>query len=230
MENDGDFADDLKALEKVSWTEILSRQSLRAGLQNLFKTKNNEKPFTHVKLHIFPDGGVARFRVFGDVVLDWSNRNSQELFDMASVLNGGQVLHCNDMFFGPKDNLIVPGRGINMGDGWETRRRRMPGNDYVFLKLGHSTVIEKIDIDTAHFKGNYPHAFMLEGCRVPQDIHYKNLPSEAWKPLMTQTLLQPDHLLTITSGLSSAVVDHVKLNIYPCGGVSRLRLWGKKHR
>ncbi|MEZ5406375.1 MAG: allantoicase, partial [Verrucomicrobiia bacterium] len=114
--------------ETWTWKEILPKSPLRPGFQNLFAVGNYER-WTHVRLNIYPDGGVARFRVYGEVISDLSQKKDQVL-DLAALENGGIVTACSDMFFSPKDNLIMPGRAANMGEGWETRRRRGPGFDW----------------------------------------------------------------------------------------------------
>ncbi|MDQ6757365.1 MAG: allantoicase, partial [Bacteroidota bacterium] len=142
--------------EKVKWKEILPKSPLLAGSQNLYEIKE-DNIYTHLKLHIYPDGGVARLKVYGDVFKDWRLVDENELVDLAAAVNGGKSIACNDMFFSHMDNLIMPGRGINMGDGWETKRNRTPSNrDWVIVRLAHEGVIEKILIDTCHFKGNFP--------------------------------------------------------------------------
>ncbi len=126
-----------------------------------------DQPATHVRLNIIPDGGVARLRVYGIVVPDWSKLKPGELIDLAAVENGGVPLACSDMFFSSMNNLIMPGRSANMGDGWETKRRRGPGYDWIILKLGLPGAIQKIEVDTNHFKGNYPDTCSIEGCVAP---------------------------------------------------------------
>jgi allantoicase len=149
-------ADNVENFDNLNWKEILPKSSLEAGSQNLFEIKD-KGVYTHLRLHIYPDGGVARLKVYGEVVKDWSGIDTARQIDLASALNGARPLACNDMFFSHMSNLIMPGRGINMGDGWETKRNRTPGNrDWVIIKLAHRGIIEKILVDTCHFKGNYP--------------------------------------------------------------------------
>jgi allantoicase len=209
------------------WTEILSKSPLQPGSQNLFEV-NSGKRWTHLRLWIYPDGGVARLRVYGEVSVDWSKVKKGELVDLAAVQNGGKVLVCNDMFFGPKDNLIAPGRGVNMGDGWETRRKRqLPGQDWCVLALGHRGTLKKIEVDTAHFKGNYPDRCTIEVFDGSTEEVLKNPEKVAWKPLLGEQKLQADKQHFFEKELAQAgPVTHVKLNIIPDGGVSRLRVFG----
>jgi allantoicase len=208
------------------WRPILAKSPLKPGSQNLYAIENSEA-WTHLRLNIFPDGGVARFKVYGNVEPDWSLIGPGEVLDLAAVQNGGRVLVANDMFFGPKDNLIMPGRGINMGDGWETRRKRQPGHDWVILQLGRPGQIKKIEVDTCHFKGNFPDMCSLDACMAP-DASIEQLQTQAWKELMPKKKLEANtqHFFNHLDILPHGTVSHVRLNIYPDGGVSRLRLNG----
>jgi len=174
--------------------------------------------FTHLRFSIFPDGGVARLHVYGDVVPEWQRAGGLGgEVDLAAIANGGQVLNCSDMFFGPKHNLIMPGRAYNMSDGWETRRRRGPGHDWVIVKLATEGTIRRIEIDTNHFKGNYPDTASLEG----------SADAEHWSEVLPRTKLQA-HTRHFFAGELAAggPFTHLRLNVYPDGGVSRLRVWG----
>lgn len=213
--------------DKLNWTEILPKCVLNPGSQNLFAV-NGEGPWTHAKLNIFPDGGVARFRVYGDVMRNLNHLGNEEI-DLAALVNGGRVLVCNDMFFGSKDNLISPGRSKNMGDGWETKRKRIPGHDWVILKLAAPGVIEKIIVDTNYFKGNYPDSCSIDACFLPQasddSLTDTNI---VWKEILTRSKLEGNCENTFENQIKDVgEVSHVRLNIFPDGGVSRLRLFGK---
>lgn len=214
--------------EAVPWTEIVSKNSLDAGSHNYFEVKN-PTIFTHVRLHIYPDGGVARFRVYGNVFIDWNKVSVNETIDLASVLWGASPLCCNDMFFSSMENLLMPGKGLNMGDGWETKRNRTPNNkDWVIIKLGIPGVIEKIIVDTAHFKGNYPDSCTIEACMSRNDDDVIAGKVE-WVTLLPLQKLEADREHIFEHEIShKPVSSHVRLNIFPDGGVSRLRLMGKK--
>jgi allantoicase len=216
---------DINGIGKLSWQPLLGQVALKPGSQNLFPIENPET-WTHVRLNIFPDGGVARFRVYGSVVPDWSRLKPDELVDLAAVENGGVPLACSDMFFGSMNNLIMPGRAENMGNGWETKRRRGPGHDWIILKLGRPGTIRKIEVDTNHFKGNYPDMCSIEGCVAP-DVSTDKLISENWAEILPKTRLQADTQHLFDRELSAiGSCTHVRLNIYPDGGISRLRVWG----
>lgn len=213
------------AHDSPEWKEILPKVELKPGSQNLFEVSSLEK-FTHVRLHIYPDGGVARFRVYGVVDFDWTTVPSGKIVDLAAVEHGGRVVTCNDSFFGPKDNLIMPNRGANMGDGWETKRRRTPGHDWVILGLGHQGKLHQIEVDTAHFKGNYPDRCSFEVAQTTDADILNGKPVE-WMPLLGEQKLQADHQHYFDVKPEHAVT-HVRMNIFPDGGVSRLRLRGEK--
>ncbi len=212
--------------DKLNWQEILPKRHLDAGSQNFYASSSSQI-FTHIRLHIYPDGGVARLRVYGQVFKNWEGVSPQETIDLAAALNGAQALSCNDMFFSDKSNLLMPNRGANMGDGWETKRNRTPNNrDWVVVKLAHLGSIEKAVVDTCHFKGNYPDSCSLEACNSTSDEAVLNDKVE-WEKIVPTQQLSADaiHEFSIDA---AGVYSHVRLNIFPDGGVSRLRLLGKK--
>ncbi|MGI8819758.1 MAG: allantoicase [Chthoniobacterales bacterium] len=219
---------DPAAAEQVAWMEILPKSPLQPGSQNLFAIASDDT-WTHLRLNIHPDGGVARFRAYGIVVPDWAKVKAGELVDLAAVENGGVPLACSDMFFSAMNNVIMPGRSENMGDGWETKRRRGPGHDWILVKLGRPGAIRKIEVDTNHFKGNYPDTCSIEGCSAPGATTHR-LTSDAvkWREVLPQTKLQAHTRHFFENELSPLEnCTHVRLNIFPDGGVSRLRVWGK---
>jgi allantoicase len=214
---------------QAHWTEILSRSELGGDRENAFAIAN-ERRFTHVRLNIYPDGGVARLRVFGLVAPDWPRllRAGGEV-DLAGVENGGLVLLASDMFFGSRQNLILPGRGLGMSDGWETRRRRGPGHDWAIVRLGRAGVIQRAEVDTAHFKGNAPGSCSIEVANAPGALAEKLAETgEAWRELLPRTPLQPHTLHRFEEELNRAgEATHARLNIFPDGGVGRLRLFAR---
>ncbi|MGV3636969.1 MAG: allantoicase [Flavobacteriales bacterium] len=216
--------------EGEKWVEILPRTTLNPGSQHFVEAKPALPLATHIRLHIYPDGGVARLRVYGEVQRDWSQATagtthaSPILVDLAAAQNGALAIKCNDMFFSHMNNLIMPGRGVNMGDGWETKRNRTPNNrDWVIVRLAHKGIIQKALIDTSHFKGNYPDTFLLEGTTNAND----DLSNAQWTTIIERTKLQADHEHHYAQEVRCAEpVTHVRLSIFPDGGVSRMRLWG----
>jgi allantoicase len=219
-------ADGISDWDNLSWKEILPKSHLDAGSQN-FYTCHSDEIFTHLRLHVYPDGGVARFRVYGEVFKKWDAVSTLEEIDLAAAINGGKAIACNDMFFSAMSNLIMPNRGANMGDGWETKRNRTPNNrDWVILKLAHKGTVEKIVVDTCHFKGNYPDSCSIECCVSDNDetvIHNGD-----WQTLLPQQKLSADNEHEFVKEINSHnAITHVRLNIFPDGGISRLRLFGK---
>lgn len=213
--------------EDAQWQEILPRVPLKQGCQNIFSVGSPEI-WQAVRLRIYPDGGVARLRVFGEVRMDWGSISEKTISDLALITHGGSVVACNDMFFGNKDNLIYPGRGINMGDGWETKRRREDGNDWVIVKLGSAGTVDNVEIDTNHFKGNAPKEAWIDCLHAPGSrVDYLTWPDYDWKPLIAKTETQPHHQHTFDHSkvLFKGPITHVRLNINN-GGVSRLRING----
>jgi allantoicase len=212
-------------LADAAWHEILSRTVLRGDDHNVFAIEGGRKA-THVRLRIFPDGGVARLRAYGEVVADWAALKLRGQVDLAAAEHGGRVVGSSDMFFGSRHNLILPGDVRNMGDGWETKRRRGPGHDWTIVRLGARGVIERIEVDTRHFKGNAPGACSLDGVRSEEP----GAPADnaAWRELLPRAPLQPHARHTFERGINDiGGVTHVRFNIFPDGGVGRLRLFGR---
>ncbi|HEX8494590.1 MAG TPA: allantoicase [Pyrinomonadaceae bacterium] len=214
--------------EGTRWMEVLPQSQLKGDSQNPFAIENEQR-FTHLRLKIYPDGGVARLRVYGEVVPDWrriSSRGGE--IDLAAVEHGALVLACSDMFFGHRHNLIMPGRAQNMSDGWETKRRRGPGHDWTVIQLGIAGTIRRAEVDTAHFKGNFPESCSIEACDVGgQAGASSGFDAWAWKEILPRTRLQAHTRHFFDEEIKDVGrVTHVRFNIFPDGGVSRLRLMG----
>jgi len=213
-----------------NWKSLIAKTNLVGDCKNNFELNLKEK-FNFVRLQIFPDGGVARIRLFGEVKYNWDRFNNEEIIELSSLKLGGSILAYNNAHYGDVSALLSEGRGKTMGDGWETRRRREPGNDWIIIKLAHKGNIEKIEIDTAHFKGNYPDRASIQAISIDKNITTKDLiqSSENWDVILDETKLTADniHEYEINSN-SKAEATHIRLNIYPDGGVSRLRIFGKK--
>ena len=219
----------LHAIEGAPWTTLLEKSALRGNGDNLFPI-SDRRPWTHLRLSIYPDGGVARLRVYGEVSVDWSKVGKREI-DLALITNGGLFLAASDLHYGTRGALIMPGRAKNMGDGWETRRRRGPGHDWAIVRLGHPGVISKIEIDTNHFKGNYPDRASLEG-RMSPTASLEVLQLGDWMPILPETKLSA-HKRDYFSGRQvrhRGPFSHVRLNMFPDGGISRLRIHGTTTR
>lgn len=211
-----------------NWRELIAPSASRASDHHLFALDDPE-PVNHVLLRIYPDGGVARLRVYGQIVhANDASSEATERLDLVSVLQGGRVVALSDAHFGRADHLLYPDRGLNMGDGWETRRRREPGNEWCIIALGQPGIISDIEIDTAHFKGNYPYQVSVQAAYLP-DVPDAALPALSiyWPDLLSPQQVGPDQIHHFTPhALTDQPITHIRLNAIPDGGISRIRLWG----
>jgi len=207
---------------------VLSAVELQ-GNSHHYHEINNDQAFSHLRFNIYPDGGVARLRVYGVPFRDWSATGDNEQVDLAAALNGGRALACSDEHFGRMSNILNPGRGINMGDGWETARRRTPGNDWVIVALGHAGEVEKVIVDTLHFKGNYPDSCSIQGAFVKGGTDSQiETQSLFWRELLPSQKLEMHAEHTFAEQIKAlGPITHIRLNVFPDGGVSRLRVLGK---
>ncbi|MFO1058678.1 MAG: allantoicase [Dongiaceae bacterium] len=212
----------------TAWTEIVPATNLRGNSHHLVAVAD-ERSWTHVRLNIYPDGGVARLRVYGRIVIDWSARRRDEEIDLLALGNGGRAIGASDQHYGTPWNLLTPGRGVNMGDGWETRRRREPGNDWAILALGHRGTVARIEVDTAHFKGNYPDRCSILAADVAGGTD-RSLVTQSmfWRTLLPEQKLQMDRQHLFAGEIAAlGPITHVRVNIIPDGGLSRVRLFGR---
>jgi allantoicase len=229
-----------EALQAANWQELLAQSPLRPGSQNLFVTRD-ASPVSHVRLNIYPDGGVARLRVYGRVIPDWSQRRiddatlaalggaAPDAVDLAALENGGDALACSDAFFAPMHHLLLPGRADNQGGGWETRRKRAPGHDWIIIRLGARGRPRLIEVDTNHFKGNFPDRCAVDAIDAAPGVNITDLiASDAWTRWLEPVALSAHQRHFFGDFQADAPVTHIRLCIYPDGGVSRLRVWGKR--
>ena len=206
-------------LAAADWVEIVPHSPLAGDCENVFAVTDPHR-FTHLRLTIYPDGGVARLRAEGQVVPDPRQLAGLPL-DLVALANGGTVLAASDRFYSPPENMISPGRAAVMGDGWETRRRRDAGHDWVLFQLAAAGHIRQAVIDTSCFLGNAPAAATLRGC----DATGTGLDAASWSDLLPAATLQPDTEHLFRAG-QAGPVTHVQLDIHPGGGLARLRLFG----
>lgn len=228
------FVEDGDPTDATAWTEILAKAPLGPGAHHFFENAGKQEIWTHLRLHIYPDGGVARLRVYGSAYFDWSKVGANDEVDLGYIFNGAKSLAWSDAHYGVPDKMLGPGRGLNMGDGWETKRRRGPGHDWAVIRLGHPGTIRRLIVDTAFFKGNFPDTCELLGANRPDlgdtlsdaDI----AASESWTPILPRTKLQMDHIHEFGAGALADIgpITHVRFAMHPDGGVMRLRLFGTK--
>jgi allantoicase len=211
----------------AAWQPLLDRSPLLADTKNEFAVSRTI-PATHLRLSIYPDGGVARLRALGEVVPDLERLRGEPEVNLAAIEHGAVVVLASDMFFGDRQNLIMPGRAQSMHDGWETRRRRDAGNDWAIVRLPGPATVHRIEVDTSHFKGNAPGSCSVDGIMSPVAAAENLQDADGWRPVVAQTPLEPhrNHVLE-REILSVGPFSHVRLNIYPDGGVSRLLVWGE---
>ncbi len=227
---------------KVAWEEIVPRTALGPNSQHLIPVYAEliDKRFTHVRLNIFPDGGVARLRVHGEVLANWEALAKSKMpVDLAAAENGGLVIDASNMHFGSRHNMIMPGRASNMGDGWETRRKRgltwadgrPVESDWAIVKLGHRGIIGSIEVDTNHFKGNFPESCAIEACDAPRAVGAFESKDVAWSWVLPRATLRASSRHTFKAQLeksaSARPCTHLRLSIFPDGGISRFRVWGR---
>jgi allantoicase len=200
-------------LTGAQWHPLVGKRALQGDQRNLFEVSDGSR-YTHVRLSIYPDGGVARLRVHGTARPD--PRLLVTGCDLAALENGAVVVDCSDRFYGAPNNLIAPGLARLMADGWETARRRDDGNDWVVVRLAFPGTIGLAELDTTHFKGNAPGAAALQG----------STDGETWSPLLQRVRLQPDTRHRFVLPAASRVA-FVRLDIFPDGGMARMRLYGQ---
>jgi len=212
-----------------SWQPLLGATPLAGNSHHLLATSTASKIYSHVRLNIFPDGGVARLRVYGTPSSSTVSAGPDGLVDLVALVHGGRAVAWNDVHFGVCANLLLPGRGVDMGEGWETRRRREPGHDWCILALGVPGRVRRIEVDTAHFKGNFPDRCSLQAAYLPNASDDSLVAqAQSWKILLPEVKLNADAIHHFQDECANlGAITHVRFNIYPDGGVSRLRLWGE---
>jgi len=213
---------DIETLKTQSdWTEIVPAMPLQRGGHNL-QAVAVVGQWTHIRLRIFPDGGVARLRIWGE---PRPTREPGQEIDLACLQQGGQAVACSDMFFSPMNNLVLAKPAEDMGGGWETRRSRPPGDDWIIVKLAATGTVSQVVVDTKHFKGNFPDTVALDGLNWPDAPLPALIDSSAWTEIVPRFETSADHS-HLKQVQDSGPWTHVRLRIYPDGGVSRLRVFG----
>jgi allantoicase len=223
-------------LAGMAWQTLVGRTTALGDTANSYAVADRHR-WTHIRLSIYPDGGVARFRVHGEVLPDPAFLAGT--IDLAAMENGGKVIGCSDAFYSAPGNLILPGRARVMGDGWENARRRGPGNDYVVVALAAAGLLRQVEVDTSYFVGNAPGWVRLFAADRraadsggpawpdgPVQPDGPDVPADSWWEVLPKTRVQPDtrHRFLL-DGVRAAT--HVRLDVIPDGGLARLRVLGE---
>lgn len=239
-------------LASEAWPELVCVSALQPGYadscHNYFRV-NFSRRVTHLRLNMYPDGGISRLRVYGVGQRDWSSVSPNEMVDLLALTSGGVCLDFSDAHFGHPRNMIGPGRAENMADGWETARRldrpkelkvdqsgilQVPGFEWAVFRLGHRGRISSIELDTNHFKGNFPDSCRIEACTLSPENEAQGVGSgwgaAAWRELLPPQKLRPHHRHHFGAAelTMSGPISHIRVIMAPDGGISRLRLWGRR--
>ncbi|KAG0294925.1 hypothetical protein BGZ96_000162 [Linnemannia gamsii] len=194
--------------------------ALNPGSRHGFKLEQpTADAYTHVRFCMYPDGGVARLRVYGNVH-QVHPENKHEIYDLASAAAGSMITDLSDAHYGHPSNMLLPGRGHDMSDGWETKRSRSPGHvDFATIKFGQPGHITDIEVDTAHYMGNPPKAVTIEGYEIG---------SEQPIVLLSEAPMTPhrQHFFKVPVELTEKRIAQIKVVMIPDGGIKRIRAWG----
>ncbi|TWW68394.1 allantoicase [Takifugu flavidus] len=246
---DSEFAEVAK-LRSEAWPELVPVSPLMPGFSdcchNFFTSSQFTNRVTHLRLNMYPDGGIARLRVLGIGQRNWASVSTHEDVDLVALPNGGVCLGFSNAHFGHPRNMIGLGQAVSMADGWETARRldrpnklkvdqqgilQVPGREWAVFRLGHPGTIHRVEIDTIHFKGNFPDSCQVEVCSLSPDEEVQCIQnrwtSGKWRLLLPPQKLRPHHMHRYDELVPSGPVTHVRLTIRPDGGISRFRLFGR---
>lgn len=220
--NDTDF---LEKADTLAWEELVPNSNLQGDTDNLFDCQSKNQ-VTHLRINLFPDGGLSRLRAYGEFVFDENILGNTT--NVCSVLNGARAIYANDEHYGKLQNTLVEHSPINMADGWETRRRREPGHDWGVIALARSAIIMKSIVDTTFFKGNYPSSCSIQSANIKNMTDSKIIStSGSWEKLMDSKALSMNQKHEFTTLLHQQPVNYIRLNIFPDGGIMRLKLIGE---
>jgi len=228
----GEGADErVKGEGYAGWKEVLGRRGCGPSRRQAWRVESGVE-VTHVRLCMYPDGGIARFRLYGVVVPVWPQDRGEEV-ELSAAVMGGVAVGCSDEHFGKMGNLLLPGRGGDMGDGWETRRSREKGHeDWVVVRLGARGRVGRVVVDTKHFLGNFPRGVRVEGCEVGEGEEVPGAGDGRWVEVLGVVAMRPDEMHEFGRGELRNVEErgytHVKMTMIPDGGVKRLRIFGTR--
>ncbi len=215
----------------AGWETVLGRKTCGPNRRQAWLLKNDGdggKAITHVRLCMYPDGGIARFRLYGTAVPVFPDSVDEEI-ELSAAVNGGVAVSASDQHFGVRGNLLLPGRGVDMGDGWETKRSREKGHvDWVVVRLGAKGKVSRVVVDTAHFRGNFPQAVRVDG--ILSEHGEPGHGVEGWVQVVGEQRCGPDreHVFEVAEEGRGRVFSHLRLVIIPDGGVKRFRVFGTR--
>ena len=228
----GEGADErVREAAYTGWRLVLGKRGCEASRRQAWTVDEGTREVTHVKLCMFPDGGIARFRLYGAAVPVWPEDESEEV-ELSSALMGGRVVGFSDEHFGKAGNVLMPGRGVDMGDGWETKRSRESGHsDWVVVKLGARGWVRRFMVDTMHFRGNFPQGVKVEALDAEGEEVVRG-DDERWAEVVGVQGCEKDteHVFAdgLVKGVGGRTFTHVKMTIVPDGGVKRFRVFGTR--
>lgn len=235
----------ISQLGTESWPEIIAMTSLKPGFEearkNYFPVSSGDV-FSYIRLNIYPDGGIARLRVFGTGAPDLSKFNSSDVFDLIAMENGGSIVSYSDAYYSQPRNLIKKGRAVQAGDGWETMRRldrppileedsngnlKVIGSAWTIIKMGCSGIVSEVVVDSLYYIGNAPYSVKIEGIYSNSE---ETLTTAKWETILDKQKLtvNDDHFFKVDKIDAAGPFNHVKITIFPDGGMSRFRLFGRK--
>ncbi|VVC98531.1 unnamed protein product [Leptidea sinapis] len=229
----------VKKLRSEKWEEIVPITALRPGLEDTrmnYQKVVSDETWTHIRVNIYPDGGIARLRVFGEANPDIPP--SDQLVDLASMLNGTSCIAFSNAHYGHPKNMIKPEKGVTMADGWETARRldrpnviysredgslKVPGEEWAIFKLGFTGSAKQICLDTTHFKGNYPDTVRVQGAYL-SNSEWNETDDIVWEDILPRSKLSANKEHWYET--DSKVISHLRITMAPDGGISRIRVYG----
>jgi allantoicase len=210
----------------VRWTTVVDTIALKPDSHNLFAVDDRRR-YTHIRLHLESDGGVARLRAYGAVIPDpamWADVT----VEVSGIEQGGRVEWSSDSFYSDARSLIAPDRPRTMGDGWETRRRRDVGpdtHDAVMISFAVPADLRRIEIDTSRFVFNASQEVAVLGSTArPCGEHgWALVPFDV--EVLPRTCIAADARQVFV--VSAADITALRVQAYPDGGLARVRAFGR---
>ena len=207
------------ARDPSRWIEIVPRSSLAAEGENGFASASGT-PTTHVRLVVYPDGGVAGLRLLGHPIPPGGALDGQTEIDLAALRNGAGVIDCSGGYLSSPNDML----GAEAGE-WLTHRRRTPGHEWAIVRLAGRTIITRLEVDTTGLAGNAPESVAVEAVDA-RHASLKSLRKADWKPMLAPMQIESDSIVTFTELESDRAATHLRLSLHPDGGMTRFRAFG----